>query len=106
MSDARVVKLENTSRYQRLLNSDSGTRGIKAGHVVLKPGEDIGEHSTAKDIEEVLVILGGKGDLVIGAGLAKKIEIGHVAYVPPNTPHNVKNTGSGDLEYVFITSKC
>ena len=59
----KIVKLESGAKYQRLFNKDSGTRGMKSGHVALKEGEEIGEHST-NGMEEVLVILKGKGRLV------------------------------------------
>jgi mannose-6-phosphate isomerase-like protein (cupin superfamily) len=99
----KIVKLEPGERYQRLFNKDTGTCGMKAGHVILKKEEEIGEHST-NAMEEALVILKGKGLLIIN----KKEELGFeqdsVLYIPPCTLHNVKNTGSGILEYVFITS--
>ena len=102
-SKAKIVKLEFDSKYQRLLNRDSGTCGIKAGHVILKKGEEIGEHST-NDMEEALVVLKGKGQLVINKKENLDFEDNSVLYVPPETIHNVKNTGEEILEYIFITS--
>lgn len=101
-SKAKIVKLETGSKYQRLFSKDSGTCGIKSGHVILKEGEEIGAHSTG-NLEECLVILKGKGRLVADEeGL--DFEDDAVLYVPPETIHNVKNTGKGILEYIFITS--
>ena len=99
----KIVKLESNSKYQRLFNKDSGTRGLKSGHVILKKGEEIGEHST-NGIEEALVILKGKGQLVINKKENLDFENHTVLYIPPDTVHNVKNTGNGILEYIFITS--
>lgn len=99
----KIVKLETSSKYQRLFNRDSGTCGIKAGHVMLKKGEDIGGHST-NDLEEALVILKGNGRLVIDKEEGIDFGSDTVLYVPPQTIHNVKNTGKGILEYIFITS--
>lgn len=99
----KIVKLESGSKYQRLFSPESGTRGIKSGHVILKKGEEIGEHST-NDLEEALVILKGKGQLAINKKESVDFEDNTVLYVPPDTVHNVKNTGSGILEYIFITS--
>ncbi len=99
----KIIKLEQGSKYQRLFNKDSGTRGIKSGHVILKEGEEIGEHSTG-DLEEALVILKGKGQLAINKKENLDFEDNTVLYVPPQTIHNVKNTGPGILEYIFITS--
>jgi len=102
-SKAKIVKLDSSSKYQRLFSRDTGTCGIKSGHVILKEGEEIGEHST-NDLEEALVILKGKGRLVINKEAGLDFEDNVVLYVPPGTIHNVKNTGSCALEYVFITS--
>lgn len=102
-SKAKIVKLDPSLKYQRLFSSASGTCGMKSGHVILKEGEEIGEHST-NDSEEALVILRGKGRLVINNKEGIDFEDDAALYVPPDTTHNVKNTGSGVLEYIFITS--
>lgn len=99
----KIVKLVSGSKYQRLFNKDSGTRGIKSGHVILEKGEEIGEHST-NDLEEALVILKGNGQLVINKKENLDFEDNMVLYIPPETIHNVRNTGKGILEYIFITS--
>ncbi len=102
-SKSKIVKLVSGSKYQRLFSKDSGTCGIKAGHVILKKTEEIGEHST-NDMEEALVILKGKGQLIINKEDRLDFEKNTVLYVAPQTIHNVKNTGSETLEYIFITS--
>jgi len=99
---AKIARLESGSRYQRLFNKDSGTCGIKAGHVILKRGEEIGEHST-NDAEEALVILKGRGRLAINKKENLDFKDDAVLYIPPRTIHNVKNTGNGVLEYIFVT---
>ena len=99
----KIVKLESGAKYQRLFNKDSGTGGMKSGHVILKEGEEIGEHST-NDLEEALVVLKGSGQLVVNSENAINFEADMVLCVPPGTIHNVKNTGRGILEYIFITS--
>jgi mannose-6-phosphate isomerase-like protein (cupin superfamily) len=99
----KIVRLDANSKYQRLFSKDSGTCAIKSGHVILKPGEEIGEHST-NELEEVLVILKGKGELAIDKDKALKIEPSTVLYVPPFTNHNVKNNSKDILEYIFVTS--
>ncbi len=99
----KIVRLKSGSRYQRLISRDSGTCNIKAGHVILKKGEEIGKHST-DDLEEALVILKGKGRLEIGNAEALDFKDNTVLYVPPDTVHNIRNTGAKILKYIFITS--
>ncbi len=99
----KLIKLESTERYQRLFGKDSGTSGMKAGHVILKPGEDIGEHSTGGR-EEAIIILKGKGEAIVGRKESLYIEKDMALYIPPETAHNIKNTGPGIFEYIFITS--
>ena len=99
----RLVKLESKEKYQRLFSKESGTFGVKSGHVILKPEENIGAHST-NEREEVIVVLKGEGEVEAGNDSAVTIEANSVLYIPPHTKHDIKNTGKGVLEYVFITS--
>ena len=64
MKEAKLVKLESAEKYQRLISKDLGSSGLKSGHVTLKPGENIGEHSTAER-EEIIIILRGEGKATI-----------------------------------------
>jgi mannose-6-phosphate isomerase-like protein (cupin superfamily) len=100
----KKVKLKSTGRYGRLLSRDSGTFGIKAGHVRLEPKENIGEHSTAER-EEVIFVLKGRGKAIINRKNSLKIEEGSVLYIPPRKIHDIKNTGPGILEYLYVTSE-
>ncbi len=100
----KLVKLESNDRYQRLFSKESGTSGIKAGHVTLAPGEKVGEHTTGER-EEVLVIINGRGEAVLGEKEKVTIEKNTSLYIPPETGHDIKNTGDEPLEYVFITSQ-
>jgi len=99
----RLIILDSAEKYQRLFSRDLGTSGMKSGHVRLQPGENIGEHSTGER-EEVLVILKGKGEAVIGKGEIFNIEKDTILYIPSQTGHDIKNTGLEILEYVFIIS--
>jgi mannose-6-phosphate isomerase-like protein (cupin superfamily) len=62
-----------------------------------------GWHTTGKH-EEALVILHGRGEAVID-GQAKQTFTGPAfAYIPPETRHNVSNTGTDTLEYVYVVA--
>ena len=101
---ARLIRLESTDRYQSLLAKGSGSYGIKSGHVVLKPEESVGRHSTG-DREEEIVFLKGSGEARIGNATILKIEPSTVLYIPPKVIHDIKNTGTELLEYIFITAR-
>ncbi|MFA6553042.1 MAG: cupin domain-containing protein [Patescibacteria group bacterium] len=78
------------------------TKRMRSGLSVLKPGESVGEHSTGKH-EEILIILKGTA-LLLANGNKKKLRAGYVAYNPPHTIHNVTNCGAGILRYVYIVA--
>ena len=104
MKEPKLVKLESTEKYQRLINKDLGSSGLKSGHVTLKPGENIGEHST-NEREEIIIVLKGKGEAVVDKNKIFTIKENHALYIPPQTSHDIKNSGKENLEYVFVTSK-
>lgn len=100
---ARLIKLESKEKYQRLLNNEFGTFGVKSGHIILKTGEKVGLHSTGER-EEVIIVLKGKGEARINSDNILKIEANSVLYIPPRTDHDIKNTGAEILEYIYVTS--
>jgi mannose-6-phosphate isomerase-like protein (cupin superfamily) len=77
---------------------------MRSGLVKLEPGKDVGLHSTEKN-EEMLVILEGQGEVEMEGFGRMTIAAGRTAYVPPKARHNVFNTGTGPLTYIFIVSK-
>ena len=104
VSGVKLIKLESKEKYQRLVSKELGRYGIKAGHVVLKPGETIGEHSTDEK-EEIIVVTKGRGEVIIGAENILEVDKNFVLYISPDTNHDIKNIGPESLEYIFITSK-
>ncbi len=86
-----------------LLKGMPQTAGLRSGYVQLKPGETVGWHSTNQN-EETLVILHGKGEAEIDGAAAMPIAENMIAYIPPATRHNVKNTGDAALEYVYVVA--
>lgn len=98
----KTLPLESLE-YFRILG-ESETKTMSSGLVSLKPGENVGEHST-KSYEEMLVILNGKGEAVSNKSEKLNIEKGQIVYIPPNTIHNVYNTGDSVLQYIYIVAK-
>ena len=86
-----------------LLRGLPQTAGLRSGFVRLQPGETVGWHSTGTN-EETLVILHGKGEAEIEGATALPVAEKMIAYIPPATRHNVRNTSSGPLEYVYVVA--
>ena len=106
MSDAKVqiIEMKNNSDYQPLLKGKPKTCGMRSGRVYLKPGEDCGRHSTEAH-EEMLVFLQGSGTALIGEKEdALEVGQGKISYIPPNTLHNIKNTGVEPLVYIYCVA--
>ena len=95
-----VIDLDDKPENQRLLAGAPQTHGMRSGRVYLSPGQSCGLHST-KDREELLVFLGGEGEIIIGQDNRFQVGKGKVCYIPPQTDHDVKNTGSEPLVYVY-----
>lgn len=99
-----VIDLTNDSEYQPLLSSEPQTCGMRSGKVYLQPGEICGRHSTEKH-EEMLVFLSGKGTALIGEEETFfEVGQGKVSYIPPHTIHNIKNTGTEPLVYIYCVA--
>ena len=112
-----VIDLDNNAEYQKLLDGQPQTCGMRCGRVYLKPGQTCGQHSTAEH-EETLVFLSGQGELLIGPRLrggklvprldrgkdSFAVGQGKISYIPPNTVHDVKNTGTKPLIYIYCVA--
>jgi mannose-6-phosphate isomerase-like protein (cupin superfamily) len=99
-----IKKLEGSEKYTRLFSKKDGSAvSLRSGCVVLKPGENVGEHNTEAE-EELLIILEGSGKLLLGKNAEIELEKDSAAYIPPRTIHDVKNTGMVNLKYVFVTA--
>lgn len=101
----RLVKLNlDSSNYQSIFKGAPETVSMHSGLVTLKPGETVGDHNT-DDYEEMLVVFSGEGQMIFAKGKTFNLKYGEVAYCPPHTEHNVKNTGTTLLKYIYIASK-
>jgi len=98
---AKAVPLQQKAAgYQELLGGAAGSAGMKSGLVVLAPGKSVGKHST-EDHEEMVIVLEGAGQMVLANGTRMDISPAAAAYSPPGTEHDVINTGSGLLRYIY-----
>jgi mannose-6-phosphate isomerase-like protein (cupin superfamily) len=101
----RVIHLDTAgTNYQPILNGPPESVNMRSGLVVLSPGGDVGVHST-KEYEELVIVLAGQGEMQITAGEPLAMEAGMAVYCPPETEHNVVNTGTVPLRYVYVVAK-
>ncbi len=98
-----VINLNEMAGYQRLLEGKPQTCGMRSGRVYLSPGESCGRHSTEQN-EEMLIFIAGQGLLLIGEKDRFTVGQGKVSYIPPHTVHEVKNTGSESLIYIYCVA--
>jgi quercetin dioxygenase-like cupin family protein len=90
--------------YQEIVGGPPTTVGMYSGLVSLLPGDTVGHHNT-EDYEEILVILKGEGQMIFDNKESLALNYGIVAYCPPHTEHNVKNTGTLPLQYIYVAAK-
>ena len=76
---------------------------MKSGLVVLVPSKSVGKHSTGPH-EELLVVLEGSGEMTFGDGSKLDVRGNHTLFCPPDTEHNVTNTGTATLRYVYVVA--
>jgi len=94
----------DSSAYQSIFKGAPETVSFHSGLVTLKPDEKVGHHNT-DDYEEIIVIFSGEGTMIIEGGIKMDLKYGVIAYCPPHTEHDVINTGSLPLKYLYIASK-
>ncbi len=86
-----------------LLTGVPHTAGMRSGYVRLLAGTTVGWHSTGKN-EESLVILQGHGEALIEGQASRPFTAPTVVYIPPATRHDIKNTGTQLLQYVYVVA--
>jgi mannose-6-phosphate isomerase-like protein (cupin superfamily) len=72
--------------------------------VTVSPGKSGDDHST-EIYEEMIVVLEGQGQVRIANQKNLDIKYGNIALIPPNTEHQVFNTGTGNFKYIYIATK-
>jgi len=90
--------------YQEILGGAPETVSMQSGLVVLAPNKSVGKHNT-KNHEEAVIVFSGTGELRIPDGQTLKLVPNTVAYCPPFTEHDVFNTGSTFLRYLYVACR-
>ena len=101
----RRIKLAlESNEYQRLLKRGVNAVSMHSGLVTLEPGKSIGKHST-ENCEEIIIVLKGEGEMLLNNNEILRMGEGFILYCPPETEHNVKNTGRKSLKYIYVASQ-
>ncbi|MCX6554997.1 MAG: cupin domain-containing protein [Candidatus Aminicenantes bacterium] len=101
----KVIKLDSAGKdYLRVLAGPPESSTMRSGLVLLAPKKSVGKHSTEK-YEELVIIIEGKGEMAIIGGSTLLFAKGEVVYCPPNTEHNVTNTGEENLIYLYVVAE-
>jgi mannose-6-phosphate isomerase-like protein (cupin superfamily) len=90
--------------YVRLLGGPPESVTMRSGAVTLTPGKSVGKHST-DNFEELLIILQGSGEFILNDGMQLQMKVNTVLYCPPFTEHDVLNTGTAPLRYIYVVAK-
>ena len=98
-----INAVTGAQEYVRLLGGPPESVTMRSGAVTLPPGKSVGKHTTENN-EELLVILEGSGTFILNDGRQLDMNTNHVLYCPPFTEHDVKNTGSTPLRYIYIVA--
>jgi len=103
--EPKCIQVEKDGReYVRLLGGPPESMVMKSGAVALQPGTTVGKHNT-EGYEELLIVLEGEGSLLLGESQQLEMKTGSVLYCPPDTEHDVRNTDSGILRYIYVVAK-
>jgi mannose-6-phosphate isomerase-like protein (cupin superfamily) len=62
-----------------------------------------GQRSHRHRPEQVYVIVGGRGHMVVG-GEEREVTAGQLVHVPPGEPHEIRNVGREPLRYLSASS--
>jgi quercetin dioxygenase-like cupin family protein len=77
---------------------------MRSGVVALARGKSVGKHSTER-YEELVIVLQGQGEIQITGGQKLGLHKDEAAYCPPHTEHDVLNTGTDTLRYIYVVAE-
>jgi quercetin dioxygenase-like cupin family protein len=101
----RVIRLDPAAQGRsQHFDGPPGTYTMRSGYMVLAPTQSVGRHSTRTN-EEAVIVLAGSGEMRISNGPVLQLRPYSVLYVPPETEHDVFNTGADTLRYVWVVAR-
>jgi len=99
---AKLIPLDSRG-FKEILPGPPASVRLQSGYVVLAPGESVGKHSTGHH-EELLIVLQGDGVMTFEDGTSLPVKENSALYCPPQTGHNITNTGRDVLRYVYVVA--
>lgn len=103
--EARLIQLNPRAvDSMDIFNGPPETVTMRSGYMVLAPSKSVGKHSTRHN-EEAVIVFAGTGEMRIVGGLTLQLKPYSVAYCPPNTEHDVVNTGKETLRYMWLVAR-
>lgn len=90
--------------YCRILGGPPESIVMRSGMVLLQPNKTVGKHNT-EVYEELVIVLKGLGEMMLSDGKKLEMKEGNLLYCPPDTEHDVKNTGSLPLQYIYVVAR-
>ncbi len=87
------------TKIRWLITKEDGAPNFAMRYFTVEPGGEIYDHSHPWEHE--IFITRGKGKVKIG-DTWYDVESGYFLFVPPNAPHEYKNTGDEPLEFICI----
>lgn len=101
----RVITFDpDTTAYQEIFDGANDSLVFYSGVVTIIPDKSGDLHNT-EIYEEMIVVLEGEGQVRITKQKDIDLEFGNIAYIPPHTEHQVFNTGTKNLKYIYIAAK-
>jgi mannose-6-phosphate isomerase-like protein (cupin superfamily) len=79
-----------------------GSRNLAITWVEAARGSQQPLHAHARS-EQVYVIVRGRGEMIVGAE-RQKVDTGTMIFIPPRTPHAIRNVDDEPLVYVSASS--
>ncbi|MGB9697611.1 MAG: cupin domain-containing protein [Ignavibacteria bacterium] len=99
-----IIFNPESTNYQKIFDGEKDSVVFYSGVVTIAPNKAGHLHST-EIYEEMIVVLEGEGQVKITNNRNLDLKFGNVAYIPPNTEHQVFNTGIVNLKYIYIATK-
>jgi quercetin dioxygenase-like cupin family protein len=100
----RITLDMSSADFFPILGGPPDSVTLRSGLVVLGPAQSVGRHSTG-GFEEMVIVLEGEGEMLLGDGSILSLARHTVAYCPPETEHDVRNCGEGTMRYIYMVAK-